>query len=551
MITLLEVVLRSSLLLLIGLALMPLLRRRSAALRHWVLFASVMSAGAVPLVSWVVPRWEALDVVALVPAAVVERAAPLAAIVTATPLVPDGAPAAHLDLATAPAWTELLLRVWLVGAALSLTLLLLGIARLHRLDAAAIPVTDGPWRDAAAHAASVRATRRRGLLLVWGWHRPSVIVPESALSWPRERVAVVMRHELAHVRRADWALQIAAEIIRAVYWFNPLVWLACARLRAECEIACDDAVIADGAAGADYAGHVVDIARELTMQHWLPAPAIVRRSTLERRVRAMLDKTRDRAPLSRRARNLAMATMLVATVTLTALAAQSFVSLTGTIVDPSNGVLPGVRLVLVNDQTQAKYEIKSDANGRYQFVGLPPGSYALQTDLPGFTRFTGRVEVGTQNVEHDLRLTLGRLTETITVRSGSRPTASGAEVRTVTREVMKKIEERQQRAVHECKSITSPSGVPIGGNIQVPLKLKDVKPIYPAAMQDTAGRVVLTARISPAGTVDDLQVVSSTHQEFTDSAIAAVSQWIFSSTVLNCQPVPVEMQVTATFEVGQ
>ena len=46
-----------------------------------------------------------------------------------------------------------------------------------------------------------------------------------------ERIRVVLSHELAHVRRNDWAVHIAADVVRRLYWFQPLMWIACRQLR--------------------------------------------------------------------------------------------------------------------------------------------------------------------------------------------------------------------------------------------------------------------------------------------------------------------------------
>src|SRR5205823_2978508 len=90
------------------------------------------------------------------------------------------------------------------------------------------------------------------LLVTWGWRRPTVLLPAAATTWSDERLRVVLRHELAHIQRSDWALQMLAEILCALYWFNPLVWLACRRLRHESERACDDRVMGGGMRGSDY-----------------------------------------------------------------------------------------------------------------------------------------------------------------------------------------------------------------------------------------------------------------------------------------------------------
>ena len=542
MTALLEVLIRGSLVLLVGLLLMPLLRRHSAALRHWVLAASLLCAAVMPLASAVLPTWDALAVGALVPPPVVQSVLP--AVVTrnrpsATP--PSPFDVARTSVSERSALERLVIPVWAGGTAVSLAILLVGIWRLRRLHTSATPVTTGLWRTAVVHDVDVRVTSRPGLVLVWGVRRPTIIVPTAALSWSHERIRAVLHHEFAHIQRNDWPLQIASEIVRAIYWFNPLVWITCARLRAECEIACDDIAIAHGAAGTEYATHVVEIARELNTRSWLPAPAIVRASTLERRVRAMLDKTSDRRPLTDRARAGALAAFLMVTVLVAGLAAQSFVSLSGTIVDSSNGVLPGVKLVLTNEQTQAKYEIQTDRTGRYEFVGLPPGNYIVDAALPGFSRFTGRISVGTQNLQQDVTMPVGMIQETITVRQDA-PTPTPDPERD------RRIEElKKKRAASRCPGAVAADDVRVGGNIRVPVKYRDFRPHYPESLRGTEGVVVLKTTIGTSGSVEDIEVVSSTHAEFTQAAIEAVKQWEFDATLLNCEPIVTPMQVTVNF----
>ena len=69
-------------------------------------------------------------------------------------------------------------------------------------------------------------------------------------------------HELAHIRRHDWLVQLAAEMVRVALWFNPLAWMACSRLRRESEQACDDEVLGIGVGAGAYAGHLLDLVRQ-------------------------------------------------------------------------------------------------------------------------------------------------------------------------------------------------------------------------------------------------------------------------------------------------
>jgi TonB family protein len=538
MITALDIAIRSSAILLMGLALLPLLRRRSAAFRHWVLVATLLCAAATPLARFVMPSWEVVDLAPVLPSAIAER------VVTVPTRLPAALSSPGLSPSSPPAVspTAMVVGVWAAGVLLSLAMLSIGLLRLRRVHSRAVPVTTGPW-TAGQPQAQVRVTDRAGTLLVWGLWRPTIIIPRAALTWTSSRVDAVLRHELAHVQRLDWSWLIAGEIVRAIYWFNPLVWITCARLRTECEIACDDAVIADGAAGADYATHVVAIAQELSNDHWLPAPAIVRPSTLERRVRAMLDLTRDRRPMSGRARGAAVVVVAAVSLAVAAAAAQSFVSLSGTIVDPTNGVLPGVKLVLVNEQTKAKYEIQTDRTGRYEFVGLPPGDYTIDAALPGFTRFSGRVTVATQHLQQDLTMSVGMLQETISVVLDAAPAVPDPERERRIQDIIEK------RKAFKCPAEPPGGDVRMGGNIRTPVKLRDFRPSYPASQHGAEGQVLLKTQIGPDGRVDDIEVVSTTHPDFSQSAIDAVSRWEFDATLLNCEPIVTAMQVTVNYKL--
>ena len=549
-----ELALHSSIVVAAGLLAMPLLRGRSAALRHWVLAGTLLCAASLPVVGRVAPD-------GLTPFDVSFATRALSAPGTRSLIGAGAGAGAHgaaADAAPIPAdgtARSIASRfgvLWGAGTVVWLAVLCTGLVRLHRLSRSARPVTSGPWIDAVARLAPRQGVRRPvdvrvldhpSLLLVWGLWRSTLLVPRLAARWPADRIAAVVEHELAHVRRRDWLSQVAAEIVRALYWFNPLVWLACRRLRAESEMAADDAVLAHGTAAARYAAHILDIARELNSRSSLPAPAIVRRSTLERRVNAMLDASRDRRPLSTAARATAGALLVTLTVVVAGAAAQTFSSITGTIVDPTQGVLPGVTLVLVNEQTGAKYEIKTDRYGRYEFAGLPSGSYALRAALPGFAQFNGRLAVSGQPLQQDVVMVVGTVRETITVDDGPPPSSSAPDPERANRlDAL-----RQQRAAAACPAAPPGGDVPIGGNIRPPMKFRDVRPDYPDALRGTSGHVTLDARIGLTGAVEDVEVASSTHPAFAEAAVSAVRQWEFDATLLNCERVPTPMQVTVNF----
>jgi TonB family protein len=567
---LLEAVVKSSLILLLALVALPLLRSRSAALRHSVLSTALMCAAIVPVVGRLVPAWH-------MPIGIhgaASTSAPTAITILESVVVPAGpdreapAGAAARSSESSPVSLGALVRsIWLAGALSSIAVLLVGCARLRQLSSNSTRIDNGPWVEQAdvirreygfTRPAILLQAHRWSLLVTWGIRQPRIILPPAAREWPEDRVSIVLAHELAHIRRGDWVALLTAELLRAIYWFNPLFWAVSAQLRQESEKACDDAVLNRGVAGSDYATHLVGIARDLRHEgHWLPAPAMTRTSSLERRVHAMLNAGLNRRPVSRAAGIATLAALLAATATIAAFApAQgSFATLRGSIVDPMNAALPRVTLVLTSVQRESKYEVRSDPAGRYEFVGLPPGDYVLTAQLPGFSKYEGRLTIAGQDVQQDLALQVGLVEETITVAADPAPGSVDRQMQEA-RALYGKIE--QARAVLELARYaeivakTDAAGCTpglAGGNIRPPRKLKDVRPQYPSHLQSAgvSGTVLLEARIGTDGKVADVNVISTPHADLAGAAAEAVQQWQFDPTLLNCVPIDVRMKVTITF----
>jgi hypothetical protein len=154
-------------------------------------------------------------------------------------------------------------------------------------------------------------------------------------------------------------------VLRALHWFNPLVWVACRHLRRESERACDDVVLRHGVEGSAYATQLIDIARSFGRHRivWLPAPAMARATSLERRVAAMLNPAINRGPVTNRARiaTIAAASILTASLAGFGASAQTFGSVSGSVVDATNRPIAGATLVLTGAPNQAKHELRSDA----------------------------------------------------------------------------------------------------------------------------------------------------------------------------------------------
>ncbi len=95
---------------------------------------------------------------------------------------------------------------------------------------------------------------------VWGWIRPTILMPETAAQWTRERWSIAIAHERAHVERGDIWTSTLAVLAEALYWFHPLMWWMTRRMREEQEMACDERVLERGSDGIAYAELLMETA---------------------------------------------------------------------------------------------------------------------------------------------------------------------------------------------------------------------------------------------------------------------------------------------------
>jgi TonB family protein len=66
--------------------------------------------------------------------------------------------------------------------------------------------------------------------LTYGWLRPTVLLPGSFCSLSADQQEGVACHELLHVRRRDWPMTVLEELLRAIVWFHPAMWLILPRI---------------------------------------------------------------------------------------------------------------------------------------------------------------------------------------------------------------------------------------------------------------------------------------------------------------------------------
>ena len=310
------------------------MRRSSAAARHLVWFLGAASLLLLPFLSAVLPGWYILPRWAIGSPAVQTPATPaLSQPATPSPTAPLAAPdlppilpAAPPETAIAPPtpsvavpltapqsspslpWQAWVLAVWLGVSLLLVAHITLGFLSLWWLEHRASRLTQGDWpallRQLCAQLGLSRpvellSSPRRTMPMTWGLWRTRLLMPADADTWPADERRTVLLHELAHAKRWDCLTQLVVQLVCALYWFNPLVWLAWRRMQTERERACDDLVLSTGAKASAYAEQLLQIASDLPVTRFSAAAiAMARPSKLEDRLMAILDVTRNRRALT-------------------------------------------------------------------------------------------------------------------------------------------------------------------------------------------------------------------------------------------------------------
>ena len=283
-----------------ALALLALLRNRSAAERACVAHFAMAAVLLVPLVVLAGPALE-------VPLLTAEEPAPVTASVV--PATETALPATAVAIEPVPqSWLDgetSLLLAYGVPAGLMLLVTLVAILRLFALRGRANVIVQPGWLSALAHAQRRMGFKHGTALLVseelaspvsWGVLRPVILLSEDAVESPGDAEAIIA-HELAHVARLDWLNLLLARIATALFWFNPLVWMLARRGHQLREEAADDAVLRADVPNTDYAALLVGCARHEGSGMLLAANGVAPgKGSLSIRVRRILDQAAPRSP---------------------------------------------------------------------------------------------------------------------------------------------------------------------------------------------------------------------------------------------------------------
>ncbi|HEV3164733.1 MAG TPA: M56 family metallopeptidase, partial [Isosphaeraceae bacterium] len=255
------------------------LRARSAALRYtvacagrllmalcpvvttcWTMATSRHATRSLPTVASAVTLHDAAQA-----PAILERAPGERATATRRPVRADGMQGFSAASVGAPqaagpplraqleAWLPTIVAVWLVGVCVLALRLLVGLIEVRGISREGLLV---PPEDVCAVIGRLveRAGLRRPVrwfLSVWvevpsvvGWLRPTVLVPVASLArLTAQQVEALLAHEIAHILRHDYLVNVIQVAVESLLFFHPAVWWVSRRIRVERELCCDDRAV--------------------------------------------------------------------------------------------------------------------------------------------------------------------------------------------------------------------------------------------------------------------------------------------------------------------
>jgi len=174
-----------------------------------------------------------------------------------------------------------LVPLWMAGVAISYARSFAGWFAAQRLRCRGVCAAPEFWQE-RLRTLSARLRISRPVLLLesclaevpvtFGWFRPVILLPIGLFAGlPTDQAEAILLHELAHIRRADYAVNLLATFVEGLLFYHPAVWWISRVVRAERENCCDDAVIAQNTDARSYAAalarleHNRSLAREAVL----------------------------------------------------------------------------------------------------------------------------------------------------------------------------------------------------------------------------------------------------------------------------------------------
>lgn len=174
-----------------------------------------------------------------------------------------------IDEVRLESWLPVLVLMWLCGVALLSLRLVSGWVWVQRMKSHGTSAIEDGWDHIAARLSRrlhigrpvhLLKSTRVDVPTVIGWMKPVILIPASALSGlnPRQLEAI-LAHELAHIRRHDYLVNLLQTVVETLLFYHPAVWWLSRRIRAERENCCDDLAVSLCGDPVTYAQALADL----------------------------------------------------------------------------------------------------------------------------------------------------------------------------------------------------------------------------------------------------------------------------------------------------
>lgn len=232
---------------------------------------------------------------------------PVVSALAPMPAVPAVSPGGAGLAPASGAWSvfePVILLVWLTGIWVMTLRLVGGWLWLRRRLARGAPPPESAVATMTARLSArlglrrpvrVAVSARVDSLLTYGWWRPVVVLPSAALSGlAPASLELLLTHELVHIRRFDYLVNLSQAVVEALLFFNPFVWWLSKRIRTLREESCDDEVVS---LFADPVGYARSLAALEELRHAGLALAASGGSLMKRIRRIVGPATPGRIPI--------------------------------------------------------------------------------------------------------------------------------------------------------------------------------------------------------------------------------------------------------------
>ena len=232
-------------------------RSSGANVRYVLACAALALLAAVPVLTWILLRPAAPGPVTI------PVAAPVSAVASTAVRNLPALVFAGTDPLVPPSFLPWVVAVWLMGAMVFWLRLTGGWISAQRLRSRSVRPAPPGWQQAFDRLRTRMLIARPVRLLVSalvevpvvvGWLRPVVLVPVGVLAGlPPEQIEALLLHELAHIRRHDYLVNLMQSAVEALLFYHPAVWWISGHIRAERELCCDHVAVSVHGSALTYA----------------------------------------------------------------------------------------------------------------------------------------------------------------------------------------------------------------------------------------------------------------------------------------------------------